>query len=244
LDFQRGTPVVAPEGEVGRLAHVVVDRASGAASDVVVDRGPADGRNDSGRWVVPIKAVITADGDRVLLQDTWYATNPVHFDPAAFDVAPGSLVIHRGAHRAAAHAAPLSDRIELREERLVAETFPVEAGAVQLRTEVVPQARTIDVPVEREIVVVEHRPVEGASPAPGPVGERVIEVVVHAERVIVDTVPIVREEVALGKRVVPDVERVSATTRKERAVVEAEGDVDVNEKTVLIERVTKADDRA
>jgi uncharacterized protein (TIGR02271 family) len=222
LDFQRGTPVIAPEGEVGRLAHVVVDPASGAASDVVVNRG-------DGRWVVPIKAVITADGDRVLLQDTWYATNPVHFDPAAFDVPAGSLVIHRAAARAVA-SEPMPDHLELREERLVAETVPVEAGAVQLRTEVVPQVRTIEVPVEREIVVVEHRPIEGVSPAPGPVGERVIEVVVRAERVIVDKVPIVREEVAVGKRVVPEVAEVTATARHERAVVEVEGDVRVHDK--------------
>jgi uncharacterized protein (TIGR02271 family) len=230
LDFQRGTPVVAPEGVVGRLAHVVVDRASGAASDVVVDRGPADGRNDSGHWVVPIKAVTTADGARVLLRDTWYATNPVHFDPAAFDVAPGSLAIHRAAHRAAVADLP-ADRIELREERLMAETVPVEAGAVRLSAEVVPQARTIEVPVQREIVVVEHRPIEGVSPAPGPVGERTIEVAVRAERVVVDKVPIVREEVAVGKRVVPEVAEVSATARHERAVIETEGDVQVSERT-------------
>lgn len=234
LDFERGTPVVGPEGEVGRLAHVVVDRDSGAASAVVVDRA-------DGRWVVPIEAVITADGDRVLLQDTWSATNPVHFDPIAFDAAKGSLVIHRGpmgtatscwpAMPAAAQAEPARvDKLLLREEQLVVDTVPVESGAVLVGKEIVPEVRTLEVPVEREIVVVEHRPIEGVSPAPGPVGERSIEVVVRAERAIVDKIPIVREEIVVGKRVVPQVAEVTAATRHERAVVDVDGDVQVHDK--------------
>lgn len=238
LDFERGTPVIGPEGEVGRLVHVVVDAASGAASEIVVDRA-------DGRWVVPIEIVITADGDRVLLQDTWYAASPVHFDSAAFDLSRGSLVIHRSAMGTATScwptppatagaaqpfAAAPPDRVELREEQLRVETVPVQSGAVLVHKEIVPDVRTLEVPVERERVVVERRPIEGVSPAPGPVGERTIEVVVRAERVIVDKVPIVREEIGIGKRVVPEVAEVSATTRREEAVVDVHGDVRVHGK--------------
>jgi uncharacterized protein (TIGR02271 family) len=235
LDFERGTPVVGPDGEVGRLAHVVVDRTSGAASEIVVDRA-------DGRWVVPIEAVMTADGDRVLLQDTWFTIGPVHFDPVAFDAANGSLVIHRSALGTATSCWPTMpaatqkaepaqpEHLQLREEQLVLQKVPIESGAVLVGKEIVPEVRTIEVPIERERVVVEHRPIVGVSPAPGPVGERVIEVVIRAERVIVGKVPIVREEVAIGKQAVPEVAEVSATTRHERAVVDVEGDVRVRDK--------------
>jgi uncharacterized protein (TIGR02271 family) len=389
LDFQRGAPVVAPEGEVGRLAHVVVD-GSGAASHVVVDRA-------DGRWLVPIDAIVTADGERVVMRGGWYDSEPELFAPHEFNGAGDGLVLQArgggsvvetpmapvatpetertvrmespvdsliapdrpeehavaalesapmptdeppphpapvawaapidGSAAAPAAAAPpppsrrappapvmsaplapppvqapveaappiprletapmpadeppphpvpvpwaesvtggpaltaapttgapmappppvaapmppmapavssapttLPDRMELREEQLIPRVESVTAGVVRVGKDVVSEHKTIEVPVEHEVVVVERRPIEGVSPAPGPVEERTIEVVVHAERVIVDKVPIVREEVRVGKQVVPEVATVDATARKERAVVEVEGDVEVNDR--------------
>ena len=56
---------------------------------------------------------------------------------------------------------------------------------------------------------------------------KTLEVPVHAERVVVEKVPILREEVRVGKQVVPEVAKVNATARKERAVVDVEGDAEV-----------------
>ena len=56
----------------------------------------------------------------------------------------------------------------------------------------------------------------------GPVG---LTIPVHAERVTVERVPVVREEIAVAKRTVEDTQAVVATARHEEAVVETRGGV-------------------
>jgi len=125
------------------------------------------------------------------------------------------------------------DTIEVKEERLLAETRPVEAGEVRVRKEVHTENRTIDVPVQHEEVVIERTPVHGRAATEGisagairegeeiriPVREEQVDVSKHAEVV---------EEVNIGKRVVQDTERVSGQVRKEEVHVEQKGDVEVH----------------
>ena len=118
-------------------------------------------------------------------------------------------------------------RVELREEELRAQTQPVEAGEVGIRKEVVTEQRTMDVPVTREEVEIQRRPVE-ARPSDRPIGEgEEIRVPVREEQVTVEKQPVVREEIELGKRQVQDTERVTGEVRREEARIEREGDVDV-----------------
>jgi uncharacterized protein (TIGR02271 family) len=50
---------------------------------------------------------------------------------------------------------------------------------------------------------------------------------VREEQVTVEKQPVVREEVAMGKRPVQETKQVSDTVRREEAHVESEGDIDV-----------------
>jgi uncharacterized protein (TIGR02271 family) len=119
--------------------------------------------------------------------------------------------------------------VQLREEELRATRRPVEAGEVELRKDVVSEQRTVDVPVTREEVVVERRPVD-RRPSDRPITEgATIEVPVREERVEVEKQPVVFEEVEVGKRAVTDTERVTGTVRREDARLEREGDVNVRE---------------
>lgn len=124
--------------------------------------------------------------------------------------------------------AETGDRVQLREEELLANKQRVQAGEVEVRKEVVEEHRTIEVPVQREEVFVERRAV-GDRPASGPIreGGEVIEVPVMEEQVTVEKRPVVTEEVRLGKRAVQDTEQVSGTVRREEAHIETEGDVHV-----------------
>ena len=118
-------------------------------------------------------------------------------------------------------------RVELREEVLQPRTEPVESGAVRIEKDVVTEPRTVDVPVTREEVVVERRPVE-PRPSERPISEgESIRVPVREEHVSLDKETVVTEEVEVGKRPVTETERVSGTVRREEARVEREGDVDV-----------------
>ena len=121
------------------------------------------------------------------------------------------------------------DTVRLREEELQARKEPVQTGEARIGKEVVTEEKTMEVPVTREEVVVERRPVE-RKPSDRPIGEgegETVEVPVREERVEVEKEPVVYEEVEVGKRPVRETEQVSGTVRREEARVEREGDVDV-----------------
>ena len=132
------------------------------------------------------------------------------------------------------------ERIELREEELRAQKRSVEAGEVGIRKEVVTEQQSMEVPVTREEVYVERRPVEGREVSDRPIGEgENIRVPVREEQVTVEKQPVVREEIDIGKRQVQDTEQVSGTVRREEVRIEGEGDVDVSGRDMGRDRPTR-----
>ncbi len=121
------------------------------------------------------------------------------------------------------------ETMPLREEQLRTDKERVQAGEVRVGKDVVTEQREIDVPVTREEVVVERRPVtpRPADRADFTEEEREIRVPVTEERVDVEKQPMVTGEVTVGKREVAETQRVSDTVRREKPVVEREGDVPV-----------------
>jgi len=122
--------------------------------------------------------------------------------------------------------------VRVKEEQLQAEKRPVEAGEVRVRKEARTEHQAIDVPVQREEVIIERQPGGGE-----PVSEdleaddldkgKEIRIPVRQEQVDVTKTPVVAEEVAVGKRAVQDTKRVEGEVRKEELHVDKEGDVDV-----------------
>ena len=149
--------------------------------------------------------------------------------PQGTTTAPGSATA-RADTGATASRTGEGARIQLREEELQVHKQLVETGKVRVRKEVVTEHRTIEVPVQREEIVIERHAPNGA-PVPdsdiGP-GEE-IHIPVRREQVFVEKRPVVKEEVTVGKRVVQDTERVGGEVRKEEVRVEREGDVDIRE---------------
>jgi uncharacterized protein (TIGR02271 family) len=138
----------------------------------------------------------------------------------------GAYDMHSQAARTA--TAGTERTIQVRGEELEAHKQPVQAGEVRVGKEVHTEHRTVDVPVKREEVVVERRPVSGNPPAAGDIrpGQE-IRVPVTEEQVRVEKRPVVKEEVHVGKREVTGTEQVSGTVRKEEVKVEREGDAKV-----------------
>jgi uncharacterized protein (TIGR02271 family) len=112
--------------------------------------------------------------------------------------------------------------LQLREEQLRATKTPVQTGEVKVRKEVVSEHKTIDVPVEREEVVIERRPASRQTGAADFRAEE-IRVPVSGEQVRADKQTVVKEEVSVGKRKVQGNERVSGTVRKEELRLEETG---------------------
>jgi uncharacterized protein (TIGR02271 family) len=142
------------------------------------------------------------------------------------------------ASRTAATAAPApaaagatagsgSETIQLKEERLHAEKRPVETGQVTVRKEVHSETQHIDVPVEREEVVIERTPAHGRATAGAIAEGEEVRIPVREEKVSVSKDAVVKEEVKVGKRVVQDTEHVTGEVRKEEVKIEPKGDVDV-----------------
>jgi uncharacterized protein (TIGR02271 family) len=98
----------------------------------------------------------------------------------------------------------------------------VSRGDVRIRKEVVTENQSVQVPVQREELVVEHRPVAGEKPATGTIGEKEIRVPLTEERVSADKSTVVRDEVFVGKKPVEQVREVGGEVRHEELVVDDE----------------------
>lgn len=119
-------------------------------------------------------------------------------------------------------------RIVTHEERLQARPVQQQTGEVEIRKEVVEDVQTIDVPVRREEVVIERRPVSGETADTGTIeaaGETV-RVPLMEEQVEVTKVVRPVEEVEVSKRVVEDTRTVSDTVRREEVRVDGDAQVD------------------
>jgi len=120
-----------------------------------------------------------------------------------------------------------TDRLRLHEEELHATTRPVEAGEVRVTKDVVEEQQSIEVPITREEVYIERRPVDRPATDPN-FNEDEIRVPVMHEEVDVDKTARVREEVEIGKRPVQETQTVSGTVRREEAHVDRTGDINVH----------------
>jgi len=170
----------------------------------------------------------TSTVDTISPSTTSYGTDTYATDTAMpVDTAPGRVM--EGDMDVDRHFTDTADTLELREEQLTARKERVQAGEVEVGKRVVEEQRSIDVPVTREEVVIERRPVNRAATDTDFVGtdSETIRVPVMEEDVRAEKQAVVTEEINVGKRVTQDTERVSGTVRREEAVLNQTGNVDV-----------------
>jgi uncharacterized protein (TIGR02271 family) len=122
-------------------------------------------------------------------------------------------------------------KMKLREEQLRIEKERVTTGEVSLRKEVTTERKTVEVPVEREEVVITRRDVSGgeSSADAGTIGDEEIRIPVSEERVNVSKETVVTGEVEIGKRKTTGTETVSDDVRKEHVRLENQGNVRVDD---------------
>lgn len=120
-------------------------------------------------------------------------------------------------------------KIQLREEQLRVNKDRVSTGEVSVRKEVTVEKRTIEVPVEREEVVVTRRAVAGSQGDGGVIADQEIRIPTSEERVRVSKDTVVTGEVDVAKRKVTDTEVVSDDIRKESLKVDSQGGVRIED---------------
>ena len=231
-------PVIGPAIAAGTLSVIVSNAVAGAAiaglAGALIGYGipEEEARYYEGEFKAGRTIVTVHDGGRA---DEAWAIMRRH---GAYDMktrgataATGTAACGVATTGAAAATGRAGDTIEVKEERLHAEKQPVEAGEVRVRKDVHTETKHIDVPVEREEVVIERTPVEGRAAekiTASDIGEgQEVRIPVREEHVNVTKDAVVTEEVKVGKRVVPDTKRVTGEVRKEEVKVEQEGDVNV-----------------
>ncbi|MBA4116251.1 MAG: PRC and DUF2382 domain-containing protein [Rubrobacter sp.] len=111
-------------------------------------------------------------------------------------------------------------RIQRSEEELTAGTREREAGAMNVRKRVRTDREQIKVPKKREEVSVERVPVEGREASEAEIGEDEITMPVVEEEVVVGKQAVVKEEIKVRKDVVHDEEVVEEDVRKEEVDIE------------------------
>ena len=111
--------------------------------------------------------------------------------------------------------------VQLYGEVLRVHTDRVSRGEARLRKEVHTDTQTVEVPVKREELVVERVPASGERPADSAsFQEKEIRVPLSEEKARVEKQPVVREEVRVGKKEVPDTETFNEEVRSEDLKVE------------------------
>jgi uncharacterized protein (TIGR02271 family) len=229
-------PVIGPAIVGGTLGVILSNAAAGAAvaglAGILIGYGIPEqeahyyhGEFESGRTIVTVQANGRYDeACSILRRHSGYDMSTR--DSVAADTSSAAAgTATRG--KAAAKAGSEADTIQVKEEQLRAEKRPVQTGEVTVRKEVHTQTKHIDVPVEREEVVIERTPVHGRAAADVMCEGEEVRIPVREEKVKVSKDAVVTEEVKVGKRVVQDTEHVTGQVRKEEVKVEQKGDVDV-----------------
>jgi uncharacterized protein (TIGR02271 family) len=225
--------VIAGDGSVlGTVADVLLDRTSGEPRFLAIALDASVARTQGGKRVyVPFSA---ARADRetrwVHLDGVTGTSAPIlpafPTEDVALAAAP-PLPEARSETVAALDAAPpphpeMVDgeaRVTLSEEVLEVGTRTVEAGEVRVTKTVETEIVRETVPVMREDVTVERRPLPpGAGLEPRVEGDE-IHVPIVEEEIVVTKRLVAREELVIRKRQVVQDEVVEAEVRKERAEV-------------------------
>jgi uncharacterized protein (TIGR02271 family) len=217
-------PVIGPVLALGTLGTILVNAAGGAAIAGLTgaligwgipeeDAEYYEGEVKSGRYLVTVDAADREAEARSILRGQG------GFDRTGWEAvrADRANIMAEGGFRDESGRV-----IQLREEHLRADKESVNTGEVKVRKEVRTEHKQINVPVEREEVVVERRPARGGR-ASGDMKAEEIRIPVKEERVRVTKEPVVREEVSVGKRKVRDTKTVSGDVRKEEVVTESSG---------------------
>jgi len=234
-------PVIGPVIAGGTLAAVLASAALGGAAasiaGALIGMGiPEDEAKHyeeefkSGRTIVSVKAGSRYDeAAAVIRRFGGHAQNQTGtFSPAAWSAesrTPASSSSTASPARSSS-VKESTQNVQLREEELRARKN-VEAGEVNIRKEVHTEHKTLEVPVQREEVVIERRPASGQPAQSGAMKSEEIRIPVKEEHVHVEKTPVVKEDVHVSKRTVQDTEKVSGTVKKEELKVDRKGDVNV-----------------
>ena len=100
LNIERDALVEASDGVVGRVKHVIVDRETREVTDLVVER-------DGDEWLIPVRAVASAGGNRVRLRGSRADVSAGAFDRSNYHAVDDERAVAESRDRGPRGGAPL-----------------------------------------------------------------------------------------------------------------------------------------
>ncbi|MGC2403195.1 MAG: YsnF/AvaK domain-containing protein [Acidobacteriaceae bacterium] len=196
------------------LAHMGLSERDVEALHRDLDRGGAIVVVQAGARNPEAQALLERFGARIVQArtsqaQTSHSETPVSLPPRAES---GPVIVTSAPFTAPRSAEP--GHVQLFGEVLRVHKEKVSSGDVQVRKESVTQMETVQVPVTREQLVVEHD-ASGSSGA-----EDAIRIPLSEERVRIDKDTVLREEYKVGKREVTQTETVGDSVRRERLLID------------------------
>ena len=124
------------------------------------------------------------------------------------------------------------DTIQLKEEKLDVNTHDVTTGEVDIHKHVVNDTETVEVPVKREEIVIERKPVtdQSSQGTDENLEDDTITIPIKEEQVDVSKHTVVREEVGIHKEEHEDVEKVTEDVSREELDIDTSGDVHIEDR--------------
>lgn len=125
-----------------------------------------------------------------------------------------------------------NEKIRLKEERLEVDKNERQTGEVNVTKETKRDTKTVDVPVEKEEVVIERKPVAGKEAKTTDTNfdddSESVTIPVKEEKVEVTKKPVVTEEVEVKKKSREDVESVTEDVKREELDVDSKGNTGID----------------
>lgn len=249
----RGWGVVAGDGTwLGSVADVLLDRGSGEPRYLGVALEPSVARQQGGRMVfVPAASARMDEGARRVHLDGVEGI-AAHLLPTRPGDGPGMPpspldAVGMDARVPAVPAVDGEVRMQVSEEELQIGTRTVSAGEVRVRRRVETDHVHEVVPVMREDVTVERRPVPpGAGLEPRVEGD-VIYVPIVEEELVIQKRLVAREELVIRKRQVAGEQVIEETLRRQvPEILGPDGDISMEERPMDEHSLdeTRMDERA
>lgn len=134
------------------------------------------------------------------------------------------------------------DTIQLKEEKLDVNTHDVTTGEVDIHKHVVNDTETVEVPVKREEIVIERKPVtdQSSQGTDEKLEDDTITIPIKEEQVDVSKHTVIREEVGIHKEEHEDVEKVTEDVSREELDIDTIG----NDGTLKVTKIGTAENEA
>lgn len=125
-----------------------------------------------------------------------------------------------------------NENIQLKEEQLDVNTHDVTTGEVDIHKYVVNDTKTVEVPVKREEIVIERKPVNAEASeniSDDSLEDETITIPLKEEQIDVNKHTVVREEVGIHKKEHEDMKQVTEEVSREELDIDTKGDVRVED---------------